>query len=124
MIGLQFPLFLLLILVFWGDSNEAFLFLALGVLSWVRSGICFQGGLLKTFGAEAALCLGGGALVAHFTPHSMITWAMAIWMFFLMQSLYFVFFRETAETQAHKVQLDPFEQARGQAERILSSELQ
>ena len=43
--SLLFPLLLLLLLVFWGDTNSAFLFLALGVLSWVRSGICFHGGL-------------------------------------------------------------------------------
>jgi hypothetical protein len=121
LLSVVFPLLLLLLLVFWGDTNAAFLFLALGVLSWVRSGICFQGGLLKTLGAEFALCLGGGALVAFFTPHSAVTWGLAVWMFFLIQSLYFVFFRDLDEAVEQKVELDPFELARSQAERILST---
>jgi hypothetical protein len=116
-----FPLLLLLLLVFWGDTNGAFLFLALGVLSWVRSGICFQGGLLKALLAEFTLCLGGGALVAFFTPHSAVTWGLAVWMFFLVQSLYFVFSRDLGEAVEEKVEVDPFELARSQAERILST---
>jgi len=121
LLSMVFPLLLLLLLAFWGDTNTAFLILALGVLSWVRSGICFQGGLLKPLVAEFALCLGAGALVAVFTPHSAVTWALAVWMFFLVQSLYFVFFRDIGEAVEKKVELDPFELARSQAERILST---
>ena len=119
LLSILFPLLLLLLLVFWGDTNSAFLFLALGVLSWVRSGICFQGGLLKTLVAEVALCFGGGALVASFTPHSTITWALAVWMFFLVQSIYFVVFADS-DAKEEEVELDPFHQAKRRAERILS----
>jgi hypothetical protein len=119
--SILFPLLLLLLLVFWGGTNGAFLLLALGVLSWVRSGICFQKGLLKALGAEFVLCLGGGALVAFFPPHSAVTWGLAVWMFFLVQSLYFVFFRDLGEAVEDRVELDPFELARTQAERILST---
>ena len=119
-----FPIVLPLLLVFWGGSTPGFLFVSLGVLSWVRSGICFQKGLIKTFTAEVALSLGVGVLLAYFTPHSTVTWAMAVWMFFLVQSLYFIFFREIGEADQEKVELDPFEQARGQAEKILSTETQ
>jgi len=121
LLSILFPLLLLLLLVFWGDTNSAFLFLALGVLSWVRSGICFQGGLVKPLLAELTFCLGGGALVAFFTPHSAVTWGLAVWMFFLVQSLYFVFFRDLGEAVGEKVELDPFALARSQAERILSA---
>jgi hypothetical protein len=114
-----FPLLLLLMLIFWGDSNAAYLFLAMGILSWVRSGICFPGNMLKMIGAEVLTCVGGGAMVAYFAPYSMVTWAMAIWMFFLVQSLYFFFVEKTEETG---VAIDPFEKARGEAERILSGE--
>ena len=120
LVSTLFPLLLLLMLVFWGDTNSAFLFLALGVLSWLRSGVCFQGGLLKSIAAEIFLCLGGGALAGSFTPHSTITWALSIWLFFLVQSLYFVIFRNSVEEQEERVELNPFERARGQAERILS----
>ena len=123
LLSIVFPLLLLLLLVFWGDTNSAFLFLALGVLSWVRSGICFHGGLLKSLVTEAALCLGAGVLVVFFTPHSTITWGVAVWMFFLVQSVYFVIFAELGENQEQEVELDPFHRARSQAERILSAGL-
>ena len=121
LLSIVFPLLLLLLLVFWGDTNSAFLFLALGVLSWVRSGICFQGGLLKALATEAALCLGAGALVVFFTPHSTITWGVMVWMFFLVQSVYFVVFPDFKEKAEERMEVDPFHQARTRAERILSS---
>jgi len=121
LLSTAFPLLLLLLLVFWGDTNSAFLFLALGVLSWVRSGMCFHGGLLKSLVTEVALCLGAGALVVFFTPHSTITWGVAVWMFFLVQSVYFVVFTELGEKQEEQVELDPFHRARSRAERILST---
>ena len=120
-VSIIFPLLLLLVVVFWGSSTTAFMLLALGTLSWVRSGICFKGGALKTLGSEAILCLGGGALVACFTPHSTITWAMAIWMFSLVQSLYFILFRETGEVVRKEMKLDPFDRAKGKAEKILAT---
>jgi hypothetical protein len=121
LLSIIFPLLLLLLLVFWGDTNSAFFLLALGVLSWVRSGICFQGGLLKSLVTEAGLCLGAAALVVFFTPHSTITWGVAVWMFFLVQSVYFIVFADFGKKQDETVELDPFHQARSRAERILSS---
>jgi hypothetical protein len=49
---------------------------------------------------------------------------MAVWTFFLIQSLDFVVFRDLTETEEEEVELDPFEQARGQVEKILSTGLQ
>jgi hypothetical protein len=121
LLSIIFPLLLLLLLVFWGETNSAFLFLVLGILSWVRSGICFQGGLLKSLVTEVALCLGSAALVVFFTPHSTITWAVAVWMFFLVQSVYFVVFANFGEKEEDRMELDPFHQARSRAERILST---
>jgi hypothetical protein len=122
-VSILFPLLILLVFVFWGNSNSAFLLLALGILSWIRSGICFQGSLFKILGAELFVCIGGGALVAYFAPHSTFTWAMGVWMFFLMQSLYFVFTGEiTGEKEG--LMMDPFERARRQTERILSNTIQ
>ncbi|MES0349735.1 MAG: hypothetical protein ABUK19_03365 [Desulfobacteria bacterium] len=122
-ISIVFPLMVLLVFAFWGNSNSAFLLLALGILSWIRSGICFQRPLFKTLGAELFVCIGGGVLVAYFAPHSTLTWAMGIWMFFLMQSLYFVLVGEISGEE-EKLAVDPFEQARRQAEKILSNSVQ
>lgn len=122
-ISIVFPLLLLILFVFWGNSNSAFLLLALGILSWIRSGICFKRPLLKILGAELFVCIGGGVLVAYFAPHSTLTWAMGIWMFFLMQSLYFLFTGNITDEE-EKLPVDSFEQARRQAERILSNGVQ
>ena len=119
-ISIVFPLLILLVFVFWGNSNSAFLLLALGILSWIRSGICFQRPLFKILGAELLVCIGGGVLVAYFAPHSTLTWAMGIWMFFLVQSLYFVLMGDISDEE-ERLAVDPFEQARKHAERILSN---
>lgn len=79
---------------------------------------------MKTLTAEIAISLGGGGLVSVFAPHTTITWAMAVWMFFLVQSLYFLVVRDIGEVEEEHVSLDAFEQARGQAEKILSTEIQ
>jgi hypothetical protein len=112
-LSIVFPLLILFFFVFWGDSNSAFLLLTLGILR----------PLAKTFAAELAVCLGGGSLVAYFAPYSTVTWAMGIWMFFLVQSLYFVLVGDM-DDEKEKLALDPFEQARRQAERLLSNEIQ
>ena len=118
-ISIVFPLLTLFIFVFWGNSNSSFLLLALAILSWIRSGISFRRPLVHMLGVELLICIGGGALVAYFAPHSTLTWAMGIWLFFLVQSLYFVLVGDaTGEEDA--VSMDPFEKARSQAERILS----
>ena len=119
--GVLFPLVLLFALTFWRIPRVDFLLLALLVLSWIRSGICFKRPLLRMVAAELLICLGGGALVAFLAPYSTLTWAMGIWLFFLIQSLYFVFFERTAEKAEEMIAADPFEQARKQAERILST---
>lgn len=121
-ISILFPVLILFVFVFWGHSSSAFLLLALGILSWIRSGICFQGPLFKTLGTELFVCIGGGVLVAYFSPYSTLTWAMGIWMFFLMQSLYFLFVRNIGNEE--ELIVDPFEQVRRQAERILSNGVQ
>jgi hypothetical protein len=119
-ISIVFPLLTLFIFVFWGHSNSAFLLLTLGILSWIRSGICFRRPLAKTLSIELLVSIGGGVLVAYFAPHSTLTWAMGIWLFFLVQSLYFVLVGDIGNEE-DIVRMDPFEEAKSQAERILSN---
>lgn len=117
--SILFPLLIVLLFVFWGNSLTLFLVLWLGVLSWIRSGICFRKPLPGMLGTEFFISVGGGALVAFFMPHSPATWAMGLWMFFLIQSLYFLVVRNAGDPQ-QDVSLDPFEQSRRRAEEILS----
>ena len=98
--------------------HYAFLLLSLGMLSWIRSGICFQNAFAKSLGVEIIFSIGGGALVAYFNPHSTLTWALGIWMFFLIQSLYFTVMTDMGEDNVTPP-VDAFEQARMKAEGIL-----
>jgi hypothetical protein len=58
--------------------------------------------------------------VAVFTPGSAFAWVLGIWMFFLIQSLYFVIFENRAIIPKDQYETDPFERASRQAEAILS----
>jgi hypothetical protein len=114
-LSILFPLLLLMIIIFVVKSNSAFLLFALVIFSWIRSGICFQKPFSRVLPIELILTLGGAVLVAWFTPDSMFTRALGIWMFFLVQSLYFVFLDHGSLKE--NVTSDPFEEAMMQAEK-------
>ena len=115
-----FPLLLLLVTSFLVDSIPAFYFLSLVVISWIRSEICFQNPGAITRLVELLLCILGVIPVAVFTPGSAFAWMLSIWMFFLIQSLYFVIFENRALGPQDQYETDPFEKASRQAEDILS----
>jgi hypothetical protein len=69
---------------------------------------------------ELLLCILGGILVVVFTPGSLFAWALGVWMFFLIQTLYFVFFEPADNQQEESIQVDAFERASRQTETILS----
>jgi len=119
-ISVIFPLFFLVFFIFSNSSNSAFLLLCLGMLSWIRSGICFQKALSKSLGAEIIFSIGGGAIVAYLSPYSTLTWALGIWMFFLVQSLYFIVMTDFV-SEENPVNTDAFEVAKLRAEGILKS---
>ncbi|MFC1523342.1 hypothetical protein ACFL6N_00990 [Thermodesulfobacteriota bacterium] len=116
---IAFPLMLLLAVVFWGLPISAYLILSLGILSWVRSGICFTHSFFRMLVAEICVCLGGAALVAGFSPHSTYSLAIGIFLFFLIQSSYFLIFIPGDEREKDIV-TDPFDQARQDLEKILT----
>lgn len=117
-LSILFPILLLLITLFVVKSNSVFLLFALVIFSWIRSGICFQNPFSRVLIIEFFLTLGGAALITCFIPDSMFTWALGIWMFFLVQSLYFVILGD--RNLKEKVSADPFEEAMMQAEKIIS----
>jgi len=119
-LSIAFPLLLILVFAFWGTSHIAFLLVSLLIMSWIRTGICFQGLGIKGIGAEIILCLGGGALVTYFAPHTPATWALAVWALFLVQALYFLLLGELEKQQEEDGIRDPFEGMRRRAEKILS----
>jgi len=119
----SYPVLILLLTVFMVQSIGAFFFLALAIISWVRSGICYPERRRIRLVVELLLCLTGGALVTAFTPGSTLTWALGIWLFFLLQALYFAVFDGQASTlhDQYTQEVDPFERASRQAEDILSA---
>ena len=56
----------------------------------------------------------------QFNPHSTLTWALGIWMFFLIQSLYFTVMTDMGEDNVTPP-VDAFEQARIKADGILKN---
>jgi len=118
-----YPVLFLFLTVFLVQSTGVFFFLALAVIGWIRSGICYQGHCKIRLMVELLLCVAGGALVAVFTPGSAMAWTLGIWLFFLLQSLYFALFDNNPATldSQYEKEPDPFERASRQAEDILSA---
>jgi hypothetical protein len=119
----SYPVLILLLTVFVVQSISAFFFLALAIISWVRSGLCYPDRSRIRLVVELLLCLAGGALVTVFTPGSTLSWALAIWLFFLLQALYFAIFDGKASTlhAEYEQEVDPFERASRRADDILSA---
>ena len=84
------PLFMLAAVLAVAGSISGFVVPAAACLSWVRSGICFQGSMPRRVCAEAVTCAAGLALVWLLQPPGPYGWALSIWMFGLIQALYFV----------------------------------
>ena len=122
-VPVSYPVLFLFMTAFWVQSIGAFFFLALAVLSWVRSGICYGQRRGIRLAVELFICLAGGAVMAVLPPATGLSWALAVWLLFLLQSLYFVILDgSTAKLNGqtgHAV--DPFERASRQAEDILSA---
>jgi len=119
--SISLPLLLLFIAAFFIRSTSAFLFISLVMLSWIRSGICFkEKPFLKRFGAEIGLGLATGLLVSGSVPAAAIAGALGIWLFFLIQALYFVLFDYRSDPEA-SIEVDPFEKAKMAAQKILSN---
>jgi len=116
-----FPLALLLGAALWPGSYAGFCLLGMGVFSWVRSGICFAGTPLRSIVAEIITVAGGAALVALLSPGSTVIWAVSIWLFFLVQALYFFIVPANGPSTIDRLVEDPFEQARREAQRVLEN---
>ncbi len=118
-------IFPLVVLGLWGwylPRAPGTLVMALVTLSWVRSGVCFPCPTGRALMREALICGGAGVLVAVLAPVSALSWALGIWLFFLVQALFFVVFEPDAERTAARVAEDPFERARRRAEELLAQE--
>ncbi len=114
-----FPQLILLAAALWSNSTVFFLVLAILVLCWIRQR-CFMKSSVKALLIETVVTGGAVALILFFNPHSTPSLAISTWLFFLVQSLYFVFFYPAA-TAGSITSPDRFIRACKQAEEILSS---
>lgn len=119
--SLTFPLMLLFLAIFLAKSMTAFWIFALVVIGWIRSGICFQTSMASKLWIEVVLVTIGGVLAVAFTPRIALASSLGIWMFFLVQALYFAVFDGAYAAKADTPKPDSFEQARTLAEDILAA---
>jgi hypothetical protein len=71
-------------------SVTGFVVPAAAGLAWIRSGICFQGPVPRRVAAETLTAAAGLAICAALRPPGAAGWVLGLWMFFLVQALYFV----------------------------------
>lgn len=114
-----FPLALLLGAALWPAGPDAFFLLGLGVLAWIRSGVCFAGAPLRALAAEILTAAGGAGLVALLRPGTSLAWAVSLWLFFLVQALYFYLVPPAEAATRSRPSADPFVMAQREALRLL-----
>lgn len=118
-LAILFPLALLLGEAFWPDTWIGFHALALGVLCWVRSGICYNG-KLRALTAELVTVVVGITLVGTLGSNSMATWPLGLCLFILVQALYFYIIATDSDQKTKNAAQDTFDHARHEAEKVLA----
>jgi len=113
------PFFMLSAVLAVAGSVTAFVVPAAAGLSWVRSGICFPGSMTRRLCAEALTCPAGLAVVWLLQPPGPYGGALGIWMFGLIQALYFVVVDIEDSGLPEKQAPDRIEQARRRADALL-----
>ncbi len=86
------PLAILAAVLPTAGSAAGFAAPAVVALAWVRSGICFRGPLRPRLAAEAVLGPAAILAIAGLKPPGPVGWALAAWLFFLVQASYLLFF--------------------------------
>lgn len=93
--------------------------LVLAVLSWIRSGICFPRTVCQSVGRELVLCAGGGVTILLWAPSTPLAGALGLWLFSLVQALFFIIFEPGAPSLPAGPCADPFDQAVRRIEDLL-----
>ncbi len=119
-LAVVFPLLVPPSLLFFGAPLKPFVFLCVVVFAWIRSGILFRASPVTTALAEGVLSVGTAAAIGVYNPATQAAWALSGWLFFLVQSVYFILFAGAEKTEP--AAMDTFETARRRLEDILSAE--
>jgi len=113
------PLFMLAAVMAAAGSVSGFVVPAAAGLSWIRSGICFPGPLPRRVCAEAITCAAGLALVRLLQPPGPYGLPLSIWMFGLIQALYFVVIDAESSGQTKPPIREKIEEAHCRADVLL-----
>ncbi len=119
LITIAFPLFLIICLSLWPHLHTGFILLALLLFGWIRSGICFNHAPVRAMIAEAVTIAGSLGFLIFWWSHSSLVLPMAIWFFFLVQSLYFYIVPIPLAESTEAGSPDPFVLASREMERLL-----
>lgn len=119
LLSVVFPLAILLGTALWPGTYSGFIILALGIFSWMRSGVCFHGAPMRALMAEVITVVGAAAMLLLIGSHSYAAWALNICLFFLVQSLYFFIVPAHRRPFETGTPVDPFEQAVTEAKKVL-----
>jgi len=117
--AILFPLLLLSGVALWPHTYTGFILIALAVFSWIRSGVCFKSTPVRAIIAEIATVVAGVGFMLFWWPDSPLAQPLAIWLFFLIQTLYFYIVPGITKQRSDAVSKDSFEQACREMERLL-----
>ena len=73
----------------WPTSPAGLFLLVIGLLGWVRSGICFTAAPSRSLLFELLGIGAGAGIILLSSPASPLALGLACWLFYLLQSLYF-----------------------------------
>jgi hypothetical protein len=113
------PLLLLAAVLPVAASAGGFALPAATGLAWIRSAICFRGPLARRLVAETLTAAAGLAVCAGLRPPGVTGWVLAVWMFFLIQALYFVIVEAPPVARGEPPARHPRETLRRRAQALL-----
>jgi hypothetical protein len=113
------PFLLLAAVLAVATSAGGFALPAAAGLAWIRSAICFRGPLARRLVAETLAAAAGLAVCAGLRPPSVTGWVLAVWMFFLIQALYFIIVEAPPAARGEPPARDPHETMRRRAQALL-----
>ena len=113
------PFLILLAVLAVAGSLAGFVIPAAAGLCWIRSGICFPGPIARRVVAETLTGGAGLLLCAVLQPPGLTGQVLGLWMFFLIQALYFVIIDTAPGPRGEGADRDPRQTVRSRVQALL-----
>ncbi len=121
LIKVLFPLALVPIIMVVPTYPAGYILFLLLIFSWIRSGICFTETPLRSILAEGLIFGVFVIIMTVMIPRSAYGLPIAIWLFFLMQTVYFYLVPDCVPSCKKHIREEPFEHAFKEMEKIFSN---